>query len=509
MNVIQASRQSLALGRQAHESFRNLDRGALCVPRNGHPALPPSRHRRPASGNARWSALGTSLGLMMACNADPTYSVGSDRGATSLVDTGVGGSAGTDESPASTGGSAGARDSIVVSGGTANPDDLAATSGGTAAGIAGTTGVDNGPQSSAGSTQAGGGVTGTGGTSTSVGGNASGDGGTAGTGGSSRATGGSSSASGGSSSSGGTTSSSGGNNYSSGGSSSPSGGTAGTEASGGAAGAANPGCTLVAGEQRYVTVISSGRERQYYLSVPQDYDPNRAYPLVFGLHPRDSTGMEARDLLGLEAAAPPGFAVFVYPDASVHNWSDGTTAAAWQNGPATSINGGTEDIDFMRDIPTHLEIVHCLRVSHNFAVGWRWGADFASALGCFAGDLFDAIVPAHGSGPYFLPVASEGDPSCAGAVAEWGFHGHGDDASPFEFGTQVRDFWLGQNTCSTDSTPLTLTGMSSDDECVEYACTGRRTRFCAYTAEVAGNLPVDYFAASVMEFLQDVAAQSP
>jgi len=56
-----------------------------------------------------------------------------------------------------------------------------------------------------------------------------------------------------------------------------------------------------------------------------------------------------RDDLALEAEAPVGGMVFVYPDALTRDWG-GLRAAGWQNGPVasvTSVFGGEDDLRFI------------------------------------------------------------------------------------------------------------------------------------------------------------------
>ncbi len=278
------------------------------------------------------------------------------------------------------------------------------------------------------------------------------------------------------------------------------------DADGGAGAASGPTGCLRGGEQGYLTLESGGRVRRYFVAVPSTYDATRAIPLVMGLHARDGTGAQIRDDLGLEAAATPGAAVFVYPDALVREWTDGSVAAGWQNGPTTDYYGGTEDLDFVRDLVEDLEERRCLHASHRSAVGWGWGGEFAAVLGCYASDLFDAVVPVHANTPYYLPASDDDAPRCNGTVAEWSFHGRGDAEFPLEFGLEQREFWLAQNGCAPDPEPLTFAGMVADDDCAEYDCGGPRTRFCAFTASVGRALPTGYFAPAAMDFLEQLAA---
>jgi poly(3-hydroxybutyrate) depolymerase len=254
-----------------------------------------------------------------------------------------------------------------------------------------------------------------------------------------------------------------------------------------------------------VPLESGGGVRQYLLSLPAAHDPSRSYPVVFGLHAGNSDGAAAREWLGLEDVLPGDWAVFVYPDGLEREWSDGSTTTGWQNGPSTpDFFGGTEDLAFIRDVIADLELRLCAPAVTHFATGWGWGGDFASVLGCYAGDEFSAVVPVASNTPYFLPDEADGDPSCVGESAVWVYHGQGADAEyPLEFGLANRDFWIEEHDCTLDgATPISLAGMAADDECEQYACTGPRTRFCAYTASAGMRLPTAYYASATVEFFR-------
>lgn len=276
---------------------------------------------------------------------------------------------------------------------------------------------------------------------------------------------------------------------------------------GGDAGAANrnpdePGCGQPAdpGVQSYSLVVA-GDERTYHVAVPETYDPERAYPVVFAFHSRDETGLEKREYLGLERVSPNDWALFVYPDALVRRWKEDDTGAGWQNGPATVTYGGTDDLDFVDEMITELSGNYCIDEEALFATGHGWGGDFVSVLGCYAADTFVAVAPVAANTPYFLPNDPD-DPPCNGQAAVWLFHGKDDGYYPLEYGLQNRDFWLGEHDCDAQGTPLSLAGLAADDDCFEYDCAGAATRFCSYTASVGHQIPANYYAPGVIAFFR-------
>jgi polyhydroxybutyrate depolymerase len=137
----------------------------------------------------------------------------------------------------------------------------------------------------------------------------------------------------------------------------------------------------------YQTLTSRGVTRQFYVSVPANYDPARRYPLVVGLHGRDYDGIRMRDYLALESQAPNDWAIFVYPDALRRTWGT-LQATGWQNGPVASMTssfGGTDDLAFIDDMLAWMRDAYCLDPTRVFATGQSWGGDFSNVVGCFRG----------------------------------------------------------------------------------------------------------------------------
>ena len=284
------------------------------------------------------------------------------------------------------------------------------------------------------------------------------------------------------------------------------GGLAGAGSDATTAGHGGSGCGMPAEPgQRYVTLTSNGQPRQYYLSIPASYDPRVSYPVVFGLHARHGTGQEVRDLLGLERVAPADWALWVYPDALLREFPDGWTVVGWLNGPTGEQFGGTDDLDFVRDILADLTARFCVDPARIYATGQGWGGDFSAVIGCYLGDQFRAVVPVAANQPYYLPVDAELDPPCVGSSGAWVMHGKGDVDFPMRFGYEHRDFWLQQNGCQpSQPIALELSGQADDDECESYVCSLAPTRFCSYTAAAEHGIPEAYYAAATVGFFRDL-----
>lgn len=251
---------------------------------------------------------------------------------------------------------------------------------------------------------------------------------------------------------------------------------------------------------RYMTILSGGIERQFYLSIRDDYDPHTPQALYVGIHGRDYDGIRMREYLGLEPLAERG-EIFVYPDGLLKEWELLGEAVGWQNGPAADWLGGMEDLVFFDDMLGYLLEHLCIDEERIFAAGQGWGGDFSNVLGCYRSDRFRAFVSVAANDPFYLPL--DNGPLCSGAVDAWVMHGKG-ATFPNEVGHALRDFWLAQNGCDTAPPDLLAIGDGArpDDECLEYRGCARRTLFCSLTAEVGDQIPWDYFARVSLEFFR-------
>jgi polyhydroxybutyrate depolymerase len=251
----------------------------------------------------------------------------------------------------------------------------------------------------------------------------------------------------------------------------------------------------------YQTVTSRGVTRQFYVSVPANYDPARRYPLVVGLHGRDYDGVRMRDYLALESQAPNDWAIFVYPDALRRTWGT-LQATGWQNGPVASMTssyGGTDDLAFIDDMLAWMRDAYCLDPTRVFATGQSWGGDFSNVVGCFRGDVFRAVAPVAANGDYYLPTRSDAAAPCVGAPAVWALHGINDTSIPFTQGGRYRDFWVRRHGCDASaSDPLTFAGAMGDDTCVAYRGCAQPVRWCAYNAASGHQIPRAYYPREVV-----------
>jgi poly(3-hydroxybutyrate) depolymerase len=180
-----------------------------------------------------------------------------------------------------------------------------------------------------------------------------------------------------------------------------------------------------------------GMQREYIVKIPDNYDANKPYKLIFTWHylGGNAAGI-ARNYYGLESRAA-GSTIFVSPEG---------IDAAWPNTGGRDVNFAKAMVDWMRTN-------YCIDNTRIFSTGFSYGAIMSNTVGCQMGDVFRAIAPMSGSGPRS---------GCKGPVAAWLAHGTADSTVSFASGQGSRDHWVMANGCTSQTTP------TEPSPCVSY-----------------------------------------
>ncbi|CAK4189658.1 unnamed protein product, partial [Aphanomyces euteiches] len=183
-------------------------------------------------------------------------------------------------------------------------------------------------------------------------------------------------------------------------------------------GSKSPGCGKAAGiTSGTFSIQVNGKNRQYIVRVPQNYNPNTGYKLVFALHwyggsMNDAAAIEG-GYYGLQALAKES-TIFVSPNGLNQGWA----------------NAGGEDVKLINSSL-------CVDTTQVFATGFSYGAAFSATLACERPDKFRAVALYAGGGG-----CSNSKP-----IAFWSTHGIGDSAVPISSGRAVRDHYVKVNGC--------------------------------------------------------------
>jgi poly(3-hydroxybutyrate) depolymerase len=214
------------------------------------------------------------------------------------------------------------------------------------------------------------------------------------------------------------------------------------------------------------TIQSGGQSRSYILRIPDNYDNNRPYRLIFGYHWRGGTMQDvdgggssgaAWSYYGLRAQADDS-TIFVAPQGIGNGWG----------------NSGGQDLQFTDDM---LELINgdlCVDTRQVFALGFSFGGGMSYALACARPSVFRAVAVYSGA------VLS----GCDGGtqpVAYIGIHGMGDGTLNVSLGRSMRDRFVMNNGCTSQSPPEPDPG-SLTHTCTTYeGCTaGYPVEWCAF-----------------------------
>ncbi|MBL9025385.1 MAG: hypothetical protein JNL21_24535 [Myxococcales bacterium] len=196
------------------------------------------------------------------------------------------------------------------------------------------------------------------------------------------------------------------------------------------------------------TLDVDGTMRTYVLVVPDDVDGKSAVPLVFGFHGFNGTADAASQYFGLSGQG----AYYVYPQALPLPGQNG--GVGWDMEP------DGVDVAFIDSLITSLVSSHCIDEARVFAAGHSHGASFSNHLGCYRPEVFRAVAPVAGGGPWAGP--------CTGSVSAMLVHGSADDQVPVSAGQDSRDHWLMANGClGSASAPIDPAPCAVYDGCAE------------------------------------------
>jgi poly(3-hydroxybutyrate) depolymerase len=206
-----------------------------------------------------------------------------------------------------------------------------------------------------------------------------------------------------------------------------------------AADAATAGCgkapTLTSGSR---SIQSSGQNRSFIMRIPDNYDRNHPYRLIFGFHWNGGTAndvdsggsdRDAWSYYGLRQLANNS-AIFVAPQGNGNGWA----------------NPGGQDTVFVDDMIKLIENDLCVDTTQLFALGFSYGGGMSYSLACSRANVFRAVA-----------VYSGGQLSgCSGGqqpIAYMGIHGIGDSVLNISAGRSLRDTFVRANGCTPQSPP--------------------------------------------------------
>jgi poly(3-hydroxybutyrate) depolymerase len=131
--------------------------------------------------------------------------------------------------------------------------------------------------------------------------------------------------------------------------------------------AASAGCGKAPPSSGTKSMTVNGKQRQYILQLPANYDRSKAHRVVIGYHWRDGSMNDVANggFYGLRSLAGDS-TIFVAPNGLNAGWA----------------NNGGEDITFTDQIVAMLKTDLCVNEGEFFATGWSYGGSMSHSVAC-------------------------------------------------------------------------------------------------------------------------------
>ncbi|MFD4207438.1 cellulose binding domain-containing protein [Micromonospora tulbaghiae] len=194
--------------------------------------------------------------------------------------------------------------------------------------------------------------------------------------------------------------------------------------------AATAGCgkapTLSSGTR---TISSGGQNRSYILRIPDGYDRNHPYRLIFGFHwlNGSANNVASAGYYGLLPLSNNS-TIFVAPQGIDNGWA----------------NTNGRDLTLFDDISRQIENDLCVDTSQRFALGWSYGGAMSYAVACARPTIVRAVTVISGAN---LSGCNGGTQP----VAYFGIHGIYDSVLNISMGRSLRDTFVRNNGCTAQS----------------------------------------------------------
>jgi poly(3-hydroxybutyrate) depolymerase len=235
------------------------------------------------------------------------------------------------------------------------------------------------------------------------------------------------------------------------------------------------GTAVGTGEGGYVRIQSGGQSRGFAMRLPDNYDKNKPYWLIFGFHWNGGNSKEVDTggsngyisaHFGLQKLSNNG-AIFVAPDGLNAGW-------------------GGDNLPFVDDMVKLIEDNYCVDTTRLYANGFSYGGGMSYAIACARAKVFRAVAIYEGA--QLSGCEGGNDP-----IAYWQMAGTTDNTCTISMATPLRDKFAKNNGCTIPaSEPPRPNSISDPHICTDYTgcSSGHPLRWCVHPAG-HGNAIVD------------------
>jgi len=197
------------------------------------------------------------------------------------------------------------------------------------------------------------------------------------------------------------------------------------------------------------SITVNGKTRQYTLRVPDNYNSNTKYKVVFGLHWLNGNmgNVVSAGYYGLQSLSN-NQVIFVAPNGLNSGWA----------------NSGGEDIQFIDQLVALIQGGLCVNPKQIFATGFSYGGAMSYSIACSRPDVFRAVAVIAGA---LLSGCNGGTTP----IAYLGIHGVADSVLNISQGRTIRDKYLALNKCTNQNAPEPARGSGTHIKTTYSGCT--------------------------------------
>ncbi|MEE6257658.1 cellulose binding domain-containing protein [Plantactinospora sonchi] len=186
------------------------------------------------------------------------------------------------------------------------------------------------------------------------------------------------------------------------------------------------------------TIQSGGMNRSFILRLPDNYNNNQPYRLVFGFHWLNGSAND------VASGGSDGAAWAYY---GLHRLANNSTIfVAPQGLNAGWANSGGQDLTFVDDMVRLLDGALCIDTTQRFATGFSYGGGMSFALACARPTVFRAVAVLAGA-------QLSGCNGGTQPIAYFGVHGISDSVLNISQGRSLRDRFVTNNGCTRQNPP--------------------------------------------------------
>lgn len=195
----------------------------------------------------------------------------------------------------------------------------------------------------------------------------------------------------------------------------------------------SPGCGKSPISSGTKSISVNGQNRQYVVRVPNNYDSNKAYRIIFAFHWRGGS------MNDVSSGGTDGAAWAYYGQQRVGQESAILVAPNGFGGGWANSNG--EDVAFVDAMLTELDNNLCVNQQQRFSIGFSYGGAMSYSLACSRANKFRGVAVISGAQ---LSGCSGG----TSPVAYLGIHGVSDNVLNIGSGRGLRDKFVQNNGCT-------------------------------------------------------------